>query len=125
MDYIPNAAAPTTPAPVSTPTPMMAEGGSTTIGAPVQTVAPTAAPTNAASTNSGGINTSSIKEFFKTVNWVNVGFLTLGALALMSVIHANRQRILNEKTVNSDHQRQLDELKMNLQTSMKGAYKTL
>ena len=87
------APAPATPAPaaapmVATPDAMMANGGETSTG--------------------GGV-----KDFFKSLNWVEVGISALAVAAL------------TYKMINNDLQRQIDELKMNMQSAMKGRYKTI
>lgn len=86
------------PAPVMSPTPIMANGGTT----------------------QGGI-----KGFFKTLNWVEVGFMILGATALMFTIQYYRNKLKDDREQRNEHQRQMDEIKMNLQSAMKGKYKSL
>ena len=102
----PSAVAPTptpTPTPdVATPLPMtMENGGATPSG-----------------NNSGG-------SFFSSLNWLEIGFSVLGVAALSYVIYYYRFKLKQDKLINNELQRQIDELKMNMQTNMKGKYKTI
>jgi hypothetical protein len=88
------------PAPMVQGTPMMAEGGS--VDTP----------------------TSSTREFFKSINWIETGFAILGVAGLAYVIYYYRFKLKQDKMVNNELQRQIDEIKMNVQGLMKGKYKT-
>jgi hypothetical protein len=110
----------TTPTPNLTPTP--------------QAVAPTPTPTpdmatplpmtmeNGGATPSGGNSNGS---FFSSINWLEIGFSVLGVAALSYVIYYYRFKLKQDKLINNELQRQIDELKMNMQTNMKGKYKTI
>lgn len=65
------------------------------------------------------------KGFFNQVNWIEAGFAILGVTALLYTIHYYRFRAKQDKMVNNELQRQIDEIKMNVQGSMKGKYKTI
>ncbi len=65
------------------------------------------------------------KGFFKSLNWVEVGFSILGVAALTYVIHYYRYKLVQDKMINNELQRQIDEVKMNVQTAMKGKYKVI
>lgn len=106
------ATAPTSaPAPMptaSTPTPMpnvvMADGGNT----------------DSASNDSG-----SGKSFWKSLNILEIGFSILGVASLSYVIYYYQFKLKQDKLINNELQRQIDEIKMNMQTNMKGKYKTI
>ena len=107
----PIASAPTpAPAPMPTPTPMpsttpnvvMGEGGST----------------------EGGDNGGS-KSFWKSLNLIEIGFSILGVASLSYVIYYYQFKLKQDKLINNELQRQIDEIKMNMQTNMKGKYKTI
>ena len=108
----PTPSAVATPTPTPTPTPdmsspqpmTMANGGSTQDG-------------NGSSNNSG--------SFFGSLNWLEVSFSILGVAALSYVIYYYRFKIKQDKLINNELQREIDELKMNMQTNMKGKYKTI
>ena len=103
----PSAVAPTptpTPTPdVATPLPMTMENGG--------------------ATPSGGGNSGG--SFFSSLNWLEIGFSVLGVAALSYVIYYYRFKLKQDKLINNELQRQIDELKMNMQTNMKGKYKTI
>lgn len=69
-------------------------------------------------TNSGG-------GFFKSINWLEVGFMVLGAWALMQTIKYYRNKMISDKKEKTETQKQIDELKMNLQSALKNKYKSL
>lgn len=74
---------------------------------------------------SGESSSDSINDFFKSINWMEAGFAILAALGLYYTIYYYRYKIKEGKVANSDMQRQLDELKMNVQGAMKGKYQSL
>jgi hypothetical protein len=104
----PAVATPPTPAPTPAPTPMvmtnptptMAEGGTTSEG--------------------GGV-----KSFFQSLNWMEVGLSILAVASLSYVIYYYRFKLQQDKLINNELQRQIDEIKMNLQPKLKGKYKTI
>lgn len=104
---------------VTSPAPTMAMPATTPIAA-----APTATPP-ANMPASGESSSDSINDFFKSINWMEAGFAILAALGLYYTIYYYRYRIKEGKVANSDMQRQLDELKMNVQGAMKGKYQSL
>jgi hypothetical protein len=63
-----------------------------------------------------------ITAFFKSVNWLEAGFCILGALGLYYTVYYYRYKLKEDKVANHDMLRQIDEVKMNLQASMKGKY---
>lgn len=63
--------------------------------------------------------------FFQSLNWLEVGFGILGVAALLYAIQYYRFKIREDKMVNNQLQRQIDEVKMNLQGAMKGKYKSI
>lgn len=69
------------------------------------------------STSSGG--------FFSNINWVETGALILGFAGLYYLIYYYRYKLNQDKLINNEMQRQIDEIKMNLQTKMNGKYKTM
>jgi hypothetical protein len=93
-------ATPPTPTPTPTPTtPIMAEGGTTSEGG--------------------------IKGFFTQLNWIEVGFSILGVAALSYVIYYYRFKLKQDKMINNELQRQIDEIKMNVQSQLKTKYKSI
>jgi hypothetical protein len=68
---------------------------------------------------------SGVKNFFKGVNWTEVIFGALGVGALVYLIYYYRFKIQQDKLINNELQRQIDELKMNMQSKMKGNYKNM
>ena len=97
------APAPMPPAPTPAPMPntVMADGGSTEGG------------------DSGG------KSFWKSLNLFEIGFSILGVASLSYVIYYYQFKLKQDKLINNELQRQIDEIKMNMQTNMKGKYKTM
>jgi len=116
-------------APITTPTP--APAVATPTPAPTPAPAPMVAePMVQAQPNmmeSGGDvgGDGSVKSFFKSLNWIEVGLTILGVTALIYTIHYYRFKSKEDKLVNNDLQRQIDEIKMNLQSKMNGKYKTI
>lgn len=118
----------------------------TTISTPAVTPTPAVAPTTAVASapapavsttpmvnmdggstpmmENGG-STDSVGGFFKSLNWFEVGFAILGVASLTYVIYYYRFKLKQDKLINNEMQRQLDEIKMNLQTQMKGNYKNI
>lgn len=113
---IPQASAVSTPVaaapPSVAPAPVSAE--------PIVASPPVTAMEQGGSTSSGGI-----KGFFSSLNWVEVGISILTVTALSYLIYYHRFKLKQDKMINNELQRQIDELKMNMQSAMKGRYKTL
>lgn len=116
---MPNVANPTPMAnamPPATPTP--------SVEAPITTPTPTDSPN--ISMESGGVSSEGgVKGFLKSLNWIEVGLTILGVGALIFTIDYYRYKLREDKLINNELQRQIDEIKMNLQTNMKGKYKTI
>jgi hypothetical protein len=91
---------PTAPNPAPMPNVVMGEGGSTE------------------GRDGGG-------SFWKSLNLFEIGFSILGVASLSYVIYYYQFKLKQDKLINNELQRQIDELKMNMQTNMKGKYKTL
>jgi hypothetical protein len=109
----------TTPAPiVETPTPTPAPAPM--VAQPMVQAQP---PMMENGGNVGG--DGSIKSFFKSLNYIEVGLTILGVTALIYTIHYYRFKSKEDKMVNNELQRQIDEIKMNLQSKMNGKYKTI
>jgi hypothetical protein len=66
-----------------------------------------------------------IGDFFSGWNWLEIGLMTLGVAGIFYTINYYRYRIKSDKTENSDIQKQLDEVKMNVQSAMKGKYQQI
>jgi hypothetical protein len=64
-------------------------------------------------------------DFFSGWNWLEIGLMTLGVAGIFYTINYYRYRIKSDKTENSDIQKQLDEVKMNVQSAMKGKYQQI
>jgi hypothetical protein len=107
----------------TTPTPNAAPTSQVAAPAPTTPIAPETTPIMA----DGGEmdNGGGIKGFFKSLNWIEVGFSILGVAALTYVIHYYRFKLRQDKMINNELQRQIDEVKMNVQTAMKGKYKSI
>ena len=115
----------TTPTPNVAPTP-------TAVATPTPT--PMASPTPDVSTpqpmtmeNGGAMqsNNNNGGSFWSSLNYLEVSFSILGVAALSYVIYYYRFKLKQDKLINNELQRQIDELKMNAQTNMKGKYKTI
>jgi hypothetical protein len=107
----------------STPPPIAS--GSVNLSAPPPVAAPT---TNMVSTpvmESGGQTSSSDASFFKSINWLEVGFMILGSAALLYTIYYYKVQMEKTKLANNRLSKQIDEVKMNLQSQMKGKYKEI
>jgi hypothetical protein len=91
---------------VSTPNVQMADGGNV-------------------SSDSGSGSSNGITGFLKDLNWLEVGFSILGVSALAYVIYYYRFKLQQDKLINNELQRQIDEIKMNLQSNLKGKYKSI
>jgi hypothetical protein len=111
---------PTTPiAPATAPTPAPA---------PTPTPAPTSAPMPNVVMGEGGSTEGSDsggKSFWKSLNLFEIGFSILGVASLSYVIYYYQFKLKQDKLINNELQRQIDEIKMNMQTNMKGKYKTM
>jgi hypothetical protein len=115
----------TTPTPNATPTPQA-------VATPTPTPTPMATPDVATpqpmTMENGGATPSSSNSggsFFSSINWLEVSFSILGVAALSYVIYYYRFKLKQDKLIDNELQRQIDELKMNMQTNMKGKYKTI
>jgi hypothetical protein len=97
---------PATPPATSNATPQMADGGSVE-----------------GKSESGLM--SDAKNFVKSVNWLEIGFMVLGALGIIYTINYYRYKQKESDVANKDMQRQLDEVKMNVQSAMKGKYQSI
>jgi len=110
----------------STPPPMAQ--GAINLSAP-EPMATTSAPVMATPIMENGGQTAttggSISDFFKNINWLEVGFMMLGSAALIYTIYYYRVEMNKNKLANNRTAKQIDELKMNLQTQMKGKYKEI
>lgn len=97
-----------TPTPTATQpaTPQMADGGSLE------------------GSNESGLM-SDAKSFINSVNWLEIGFMVLGALGIIYTINYYRYKQKESDVANKDMQRQLDEVKMNVQSAMKGKYQSI
>jgi hypothetical protein len=97
--------------------------------APVQTPAPTPAPATAPTTpvmaDGGTTSSSGIGGFFSQLNWLEVFFAVGGVAALAWVIYYYRFKLKQDKMINNELQRQIDEIKMNVQSTMKEKYKSI
>lgn len=74
---------------------------------------------------SGGQTSSSSGSFFSNINWVEVGFMILGTTALLYTIFYYKVELKKNKLINNRLNKQVDELKMNLQSLMKDKYKEI
>ena len=73
----------------------------------------------------GSVNQGGVKGFFGSINWLEAGFAILGVASLTYVIYYYRFKLKQDKMINNELQRQIDEVKMNVQGSMKSAYKSI
>jgi hypothetical protein len=111
----------TTPAPATTPA----------FAVPPTPVAPAPAMPNVqmadggVTSDSGSSSSNGVKDFFKDINWTEVIFGALGVGALVYVIYYYRFKIQQDKLINNELQRQIDELKMNLKSNMGAKYKAM
>jgi hypothetical protein len=108
-------AAPAPQAPVVAPTP--APTPTPPVAAPVVVDTPIMQDGGSVSSNKDG--------FFNSLNWMEVGFAVLGVTALLYATNYYRFKVKQDKMVNNEMQRNIDELKMNLQGLMKGKYKPM
>jgi hypothetical protein len=65
------------------------------------------------------------KNFFKSISVLEVIMTTLGIVAMAVLIDYYRFKRKEDKLANDDMQRQVDELKMNVQSAMKGKYQSI
>ncbi len=70
-------------------------------------------------------STNSFNDFIKSINWLEAGFAILGTIGLYYTIYYYRYKLKEDRVANSDTQRQIDEIKMNVQSAMKGKYQAL
>jgi hypothetical protein len=66
-----------------------------------------------------------LANFFSGWNWLEIGLMTLGVAGVFYTINYYRYRVKSDKTDNVDIKRQLDEVKMNVQSAMKGKYQQI
>lgn len=120
----------------STPPPMAA--GATNLSAPAPVTAPAQQANNGGVMNNGTtpmnppmgqpaqmMADGGVVGFFKSLNWVEVGFMILGSAALISTMYYYKVQLNRNKLINERLQKQIDEVKMNVQTSMKKNYKEI
>ena len=114
-------ATPTTPiaTPTPTPTPTPPIEATPTPQAPMTNQNPTMADGGSVSSEGG------IKSFFKSLNLIEVGLTILGVTALIYTIHYYKFKSKEDKMINNELQRQIDEIKINLQSSLKSKYKRI
>jgi hypothetical protein len=98
--------------------------------APIAAEVPLVANNAAANTSMayGGETSSSgggVKAFFQSLNWLEIGFSILGVATLSSVIYYYKYKLKQDKMINNELQRQIDEIKMNMQTAPKAKAKTI
>ena len=113
---------PTTPIATPTTTPLP------TPQAPIEASTPQAPMVNQNPTMADGGSVPSeggVKSFLKSLNWIEVGLTILGVTALIYTIHYYKFKSKEDKMVNNELQRQIDEIKMNLQSSLKSKYKSI
>ena len=110
-----------TPPPISTPTPPVANP------TPTPTPTPDVAPSTPMTMESGGSTSDSGSggSFWKSLNPLEIVFSILGVASLTYVIYYYRFKLKQDKLINNELQRQIDEIKMNLQVNMKGKYKSI
>jgi hypothetical protein len=115
-----SAPAPVAPmeAPIAAPPPVTP---SSTIPNPIESNMPTMAEGG----NVGSSSKSGLADFFSGWNWLEIGLMTLGVAGVFYTINYYRFRVKSDKTENADIQRQLDEVKMNVQSAMKGKYQQI
>ena len=75
--------------------------------------------------DSGSSSGGGIKSFFDSLNWVEVGFAILGVASLSYVIYYYRFKLQQDKMINNELQRQIDEIKINVQSVLKDKYKKI
>jgi len=113
-----------TPTPVATPTPI-----ATPTPAPMpvsnEPMIQSGAMDSSKMENGGSVNDDSVKSFIKNVYWLVVFITSLGLTALIYTIHYYRFKSKEDKMVNNELQRQIDELKLNLQSALKNKYKSI
>ena len=78
--------------------------------APMEYVPPSPAQQQVQAGGDSGVPKSSAMDFFKEIDWVTVGFMTLAAIGLYYNIYYHRRKIKEEKTAYYDIQRQIDKL---------------
>jgi hypothetical protein len=100
------------PAPIATPAP-----------APVPAAIDSLPPAMADGGNVSKGN--AFTDFFNGWNWLEIGLMTLGVAGVFYTINYYRYRTKSDKTENADIKRQLDEVKMNVQSAMKGKYQQI
>jgi hypothetical protein len=105
----------TAPTPASAPMP----------SAPTPTPMPNVVMADGGSTDNGNNDSGSGKSFWKSLNILEIGFSILGVASLSYVIYYYQFKLKQDKLINNELQRQIDEIKMNMQTNMKGKYKTI
>jgi hypothetical protein len=92
-----------TPQAIPQATPQMADGGTT----------------------DSGSGDNSVKSFFNSFNLMETILLVMGVASLSYVIYYYRFKVQQDKLINNELQRQIDEIKMNLQSNLKGKYKAI
>jgi hypothetical protein len=114
------APAPTMEAPIASVPPIPAVTPSSTIPNPIEAPSATMAEGGSLGSSKNGLS-----DFFNGWNWLEIGLMTLGVAGVFYTINYYRFRVKADKTENSDIQRQLDEVKMNVQSAMKGKYQQI
>lgn len=64
-------------------------------------------------------------SFLKNTNWLQVGFMILGSYALLTVVRYYQIESQKNRLANNRLRKDIDEVKMNLQSQMKGKYKEI
>jgi hypothetical protein len=91
---------------------------------PSVSTSPTSIMADGGMANDGGSG-GGIKSFFDSLNWMEVGFAILGVASLSYVIYYYRFKLQQDKMINNELQRQIDEIKMNVQSVLKEKYKKI
>jgi hypothetical protein len=120
----PQAAAPVA-APVSAPVaaPMATPDGGTAAAQPVS-LEP-AIPINNSMADGGSVDSGANRGFFESLNFIEVGLAILGVASLSYLIFYYRFKTKQDKMINNEMQRQIDEIKMNVQGAMGKKYKAV
>jgi hypothetical protein len=88
---------------------------------PMATPSPSTTPSSTMTMSEGG----NVGGFFSGWNWLEVGLTILGVSTMYYVVYYYRFKLQQDKMVNNELQRQIDEIRINLKGNLKDNYQNI
>lgn len=103
-------------------TPPMVDVSTTSATSPTPSPSPSPSLPSTPMTMSDG---GSVGSFFDGWNWLEVGLTVLGVASMYYVVYYYRFKLQQDKMINNELQRQIDEIKINLKGNLKDKYQSI